>query len=78
MKANMGKRQIWVITAGCFLSYFLFGLIDNMKGQTLPALMDDVGCGYSIGGTIVFSEYTGFFIAAFIAAEKRIIYIYIP
>lgn len=67
MKANMGKRQIWVITVGCFLSYFLFGLIDNMKGQTLPALMDDVGCGYSIGGTIVFSEYTGFFIAAFIA-----------
>ncbi len=67
MKTIMSKQQSCVITIGCFLSYFLFGLIDNMKGQTLPTLLDDTGYSYSVGGTIILSEYTGFFLAAFLA-----------
>ena len=67
MKTEMSKRQVWAVTIGCFLSYFLFGLVDNMKGQTLPALMENEAYGYSVGGTIVFSEYAGFFIATFLA-----------
>lgn len=61
------RSQIRVITAGCFLSYFLFGMVDNMKGQTIPVLMEDAGYSYSAGGTIVFCEYAGFFAAAFLA-----------
>ena len=34
MKTEMSKRQVWAVTIGCFLSYFLFGLVDNMKGQS--------------------------------------------
>lgn len=66
MNTGMSKRQVWVVTIGCFLSYFLFGLVDNMKGQTLPVLMEDGAYSYSTGGTIIFSEYTGFFIATFL------------
>ena len=66
MNTEMSKRQVWVVTIGCFLSYFLFGLVDNMKGQTLPVLMEDGAYSYSTGGTIIFSEYTGFFIATFL------------
>lgn len=62
-----GKHRIWYITAGCFLSYFLFGFIDNLKGPVLPALLADADFNYSDGGTIVFSEYTGFFAATFLA-----------
>lgn len=64
---NISKRQTWFITIGCFLSYFLFGFIDNMKGPTLPTILADAGFNYSTGGTIIFSEYTGFFIATFLS-----------
>lgn len=63
----MSKRQVWVITIGGFLSYFLFGFIDNMKGTTIPFILQDTGYSYSEGGSIIFSEYTGFFIATFVA-----------
>lgn len=64
---KLSQRQVWVITIGCFLSYFLFGFIDNLKGTTIPAILKDVGFNYSKGGTIIFSEYTGFFLATFFA-----------
>lgn len=64
---KIDKRQIWFITIGCFLSYFLFGFIDNLKGPTVPTILEDVGFNYSIGGTIIFSEYTGFFLSTFLA-----------
>ncbi len=63
---KLSRRQVWVITIGCFLSYFLFGFIDNLKGTTIPAILKDVGFNYSKGGTIIFSEYTGFFLATFL------------
>lgn len=63
----MGKRQRWMITIGCFLGYFLFGCVDNMKGVTLPVILRDVGYDHSLGGTIISSEYAGFFLATFLA-----------
>lgn len=63
----MNKSNKWTITVGCFMSYFLFGFIDNMKGPILPMLLSDMNYSYSFGGTIVFSEYTGFFISTFLA-----------
>ena len=63
----MGKRQKWMITIGCFFSYFLFGAVDNMKGSVLPVLLQDVGFDHSLGGMIISSEYTGFFLATFLA-----------
>lgn len=63
----MGKKQKAVITAGCFGGYFLFGFIDNMKGATLPAILEDMGFDHSTAGMIICSEYTGFFLATFLA-----------
>lgn len=64
---HMTKSKKWTITAGCFLSYFLFGFINNMKGPVLPNLLSDMNYNYSSGGIIIFSEYTGFFISTFLA-----------
>lgn len=63
----MGRKTKWMITAGCFLGYFLFGAIDNMKGATLPALSRDMGFAHSTAGMLICSEYTGFFLATFLA-----------
>lgn len=46
-----------------FFSYFIFGFVDNMKGATLPGLLDETGFGYAGGANIVFSEYFGFVLA---------------
>lgn len=55
------------IIIGCFLSYLLFGFIDNMKGPAIPVILSDMGFDYSLGGAITFMEYTGFFLASFFA-----------
>lgn len=64
MGMEMSKRQVWCITMGGFLSYFLFGFIDNMKGTTIPFLLRETGYRYAEGGIIIFCEYAGFLIAA--------------
>jgi FHS family glucose/mannose:H+ symporter-like MFS transporter len=52
-----------LITYGAFLSFFLFGFVDNLKGPTLPNLLDDLDLSYSLGGTIVLGAYLGFLLA---------------
>jgi fucose permease len=51
------------ITSGAFFAFFMFGVVDNLKGPTLPALLDDLNFSYSVGGTIVLGSYLGFLIA---------------
>lgn len=51
------------VTYGAFLSFFVFGFVDNLKGPTLPALLDDLNFSYASGGTIIMSAYLGFLIA---------------
>ena len=55
------------IIIGCFLSYLLFGFIDNLKGPAIPAILTDMNFDYSLGGAITFMEYTGFFLGTFFA-----------
>ena len=69
------------ITYGAFLSFFVFGFVDNLKGPTLSALLDDLNFSYSFGGTIVMSAYLGFLIATLltgalsdVAGQKVVIF----
>jgi MFS transporter, FHS family, glucose/mannose:H+ symporter len=54
---------IWLVTAGGFFSFFVFGFIDNLKGPSLPSLLRDLELGYAQGGGILFGAYLGFIIA---------------
>ncbi|MBX2997009.1 MAG: MFS transporter [Caldilineaceae bacterium] len=54
---------LWLMTAGGFFSFFVFGFIDNLKGPTLPALLREMEFSYAQGGGILFGAYLGFVIA---------------
>jgi fucose permease len=57
------KTRIAILTCGVFYTFLVFGFTDNLKGPTLPALLDDLNLNYSLGGTILFGAYLGFLIA---------------
>jgi MFS transporter, FHS family, glucose/mannose:H+ symporter len=57
------KNSIWLLTAGAFFAFFIFGFTDNLKGPTLPALLDDLQLSYTLGGTILLGIYLGFMAA---------------
>ncbi len=72
-----------LITFGAFFAFFLFGFIDNLKGLTIPPLLEELKFTYSQGGTILFGAYIGFLIATLltgplsdIAGKKAIILIF--
>jgi len=60
------KTTIVLLTAGCFLSFFVFGFTDNLKGPTLPFMLAELDITYGMGGNIFFGEYLGFLIATLI------------
>jgi MFS transporter, FHS family, glucose/mannose:H+ symporter len=66
MQSQPSKTTIFLITAGCFLSFFVFGFTDNLKGPTLPAMLAELHISYGTGGNIFFAEYVGFLIATLI------------
>jgi len=49
-----------IVTIGGFLSFFLFGFVDNMKGPTIPAVIADLNLRYVAGGTLPLMAYFGF------------------
>ena len=53
----------WV-TAVAFLCLFLLGLIDNLKGATLPSLLQELSFSDAQGGAILLWAYLGFLSAA--------------
>jgi MFS transporter, FHS family, glucose/mannose:H+ symporter len=53
-----------LITAGCFLSFFVFGFVDNLKGPLLPELLRNGEVSYRQAGTIVLAGYLGFILAS--------------
>ena len=59
--------HLWLMTAGAFYSFFVFGFIDNLKGPTLPALLGEMRFSYSQGGSILLGAYLGFVIATLAA-----------
>lgn len=52
-----------LLTAGCFLAFFAFGFIDNLKGPVLPELLRSEPLSLSQGGTILLGAYIGFIVA---------------
>ena len=66
MQIKPSKTTIFLLTAGCFLSFFVFGFTDNLKGPTLPAMLAELNFSYGTGGNIFFGEYLGFLIATLI------------
>lgn len=52
-----------LLTAAGFLSFFVFGFIDNLKGPLLPEILRAEGMSYSQGGTFFLAAYVGFVIA---------------
>lgn len=59
----MNKNSVWLWTIGAFFAFLVFGFSDNLKGATLPALLQDLQLNYSLGGTILLGAYIGFMIA---------------
>ena len=66
MKNKPSTAVIFLLTAGCFLSFFVFGFTDNLKGPTLPSMLAELNINYGTGGNIFFGEYLGFLIATLI------------
>ncbi|MEQ1831381.1 MAG: MFS transporter, partial [Pirellula sp.] len=56
-------RSKGFLTIGCFLSFFTFGFVDNLKGPLLPTLLSTESLSLSQGGTIFFGAYIGFVVA---------------
>lgn len=54
---------VWLLTAGTFFAFFVFGFTDNLKGGTIPALLEDLKFSYFQGGTILLGAYIGFLLA---------------
>jgi FHS family glucose/mannose:H+ symporter-like MFS transporter len=57
------RNLILLLTAGAFFAFFIFGFTDNLKGPTLPALLEDLKLSYSLAGTILLGIYLGFMAA---------------
>lgn len=58
------KPSLGWVTAIAFLCLFLLGLMDNLKGATLPPLLVEMNFSDSQGGTILLWAYLGFLAAA--------------
>lgn len=66
MQYKSSRTTIFILTAGCFLAFFIFGFTDNLKGPTLPAMLAELNLNYGAGGNIFFGEYLGFLISTLI------------
>lgn len=51
------------LTASGFLSFFIFGFADNLKGPLLPEMTGNGGLSYSQVGTVFLVGYIGFIVA---------------
>lgn len=56
-----------LLTAGCFLAFFAFGFIDNLKGPILPELLRTEHFSLSQGGALFFGAYLGFIVATLLS-----------
>jgi fucose permease len=61
--SQLSRPAIFLLTAGCFLAFFVFGLTDNLKGPTLPFMLEEMNISYGAGANIFFGQYVGFLIA---------------
>lgn len=63
MTDSVNRRQAWMMTIGSFVAFFVFGVIDVLKGSTLSSVLEEMGFSYSLGGAIVMAAYFGFVVA---------------
>lgn len=63
MDDRSNRARIVVMTIGSFLAFFIFGVVDVLKGSTLSAVLDDMRFSYTRGGLIVMAAYFGFVVA---------------
>ena len=66
MQNKPSSTTIILLTAGCFISFFVFGFTDNLKGPTLPSMLAELHISYGTGGNIFFGEYLGFLVATLV------------
>lgn len=66
MSNTNNSTTLILLTAVCFFAFLLFGITDNLKGATLPAILSELKLDYGTGGNIFFSQYVGFLIATLI------------
>ena len=55
------------LTIGSIFCFFLFGLFDSLKGATLSVMLKDLNFNYSLGGTIVLGQYSGYFLSTILS-----------
>lgn len=55
-----------IFTVGGFLSFFVFGFVDNLKGPLLPELLRSGEMSYSQAGTILLAGYVGFLVSTLV------------
>ena len=67
MKNQPLKTTVFLVTAACFLSFFVFGFTDNLKGPTLPSMIHELNIDYGTSGNIFFGEYFGFVVTSLLA-----------
>lgn len=60
MDENRNRMRVLAMTVGAFLAFFLFGVLDVLKGSTLSAVLEEMKFSYSQGGVIVMAAYLGF------------------
>jgi MFS transporter, FHS family, glucose/mannose:H+ symporter len=63
MQNRPPQKIIFLLTTVCFLAFFIFGFTDNLKGPTLPNMLEELKFDFGVGGNIFFGEYLGFLIA---------------
>lgn len=66
MNQSTSKTTLVLLTGICFFAFLLFGITDNLKGATLPGMLEELNIDYGTGGNIFFSQYIGFLIATLI------------
>lgn len=82
MDEGRNRTRVVAMTVGSFLAFFLFGVLDVLKGSTLSAVLEEMRFSYSQGGFIVMAAYLGFVVAtlatgyiAFLGGKKTILVI---
>lgn len=63
MDERTNRSRILATTVGAFLAFFIFGVVDVLKGSTLSAVLEEMGFSYSLGGLIVMAAYFGFVVS---------------
>ena len=59
MKNQPLKTTVFLVTAACFLSFFVFGFTDNLKGPTLPSMIRELHIDYPFVHQMIAAGYTG-------------------